>query len=242
MAGSEGVYDQNQNSVQTYGRYLSVFNRARAVLMLLALVVLTPLTGVSTTANAKDGLPVITAFGDSLTAGYGLPGAESFPTQLSVALEAAGQPVQMINAGVSGDTTAGGAARIDWTLSDNPDVLIVELGANDGLRGVDPAETRRNLGVILDKALAANVTVVFTGMLAPPNLGPEFEAEFNTLFPELAAARPDVLFYPFFLDGVVADPALNQRDGIHPNAEGVAVIVEKILPIVMKALEHHSLS
>lgn len=188
-------------------------------------------------ASADGNMPVIVAFGDSLTAGYGLPNSESFPAQLARALEEAGRPARVINAGVSGDTSAGGAARIGWALSDNPDVLILELGANDGLRGVEPSETRKNLDKIITEALNAGVTVLFTGMLAPRNLGDDYAAEFDSTFPDVARAHPEVLFYPFFLEGVAADPSLNLPDGIHPNGEGVAVIVENILPKVIAALD-----
>ncbi len=180
--------------------------------------------------------PKIVAFGDSLTAGYGLANADSFPEQLSAALKAADREAKVINAGVSGDTTAGGASRIDWALADRPDLVIVELGANDGLRGFDPAQTRKNLDFILERSLASGARVLFTGMLAPRNLGKDYGAEFDGLFPDLARKYPDVVFYPFFLDGVAAEPTLNQGDGIHPNAAGVAVIVDRILPFVLKAL------
>lgn len=177
------------------------------------------------------------AFGDSLTAGYGLPQDESFPAQLAEALAAAGHPARVINAGVSGDTSAGGANRIDWALADNPDLVILELGANDGLRGFEPSQTRKNLDIILEKSLASGARVLFTGMLAPRNLGQDYAAEFDAVFPDLAEKYPDAVFYPFFLDGVAADPSLNQDDGIHPNAAGVAVIVDRIMPYVIKALE-----
>lgn len=180
--------------------------------------------------------PVIVAFGDSLTAGYGVADDEAFPTQLERALADRGIAVRMVNAGVSGDTTAGGRARLDWMLADQPDMVIVELGANDGLRGIDPATTRDNLDAILTRLGAEGVPVLLAGMLAPPNLGDEYGDAFNALFGELAE-KHGVVFYPFFLDGVAAEPALNQPDGIHPTAEGVAVIVERILPHVIEALE-----
>lgn len=180
--------------------------------------------------------PLLVAFGDSLTAGYGVSVADSFPTQLARALSRHGVAVRMINAGVSGDTSAGGRARVDWMLGDNPDMVIVELGANDGLRGLDPEKTFENLDAVLTRLNAEGVSVLLTGMLAPPNLGDEYGDAFNAIYPRLAA-KHDVVFYPFFLEGVAAVPALNQADGIHPNAAGVAEIVARLLPHALEALE-----
>ncbi|MGB0697180.1 MAG: arylesterase [Rhodospirillaceae bacterium] len=171
----------------------------------------------------------ILALGDSLTAGYGLAPGESFADQLQAALRAKGHRVTVVNAGVSGDTTAGGLARVDWLLGDRPDAAIVELGANDGLRGIDPASTKANLNGILEKMAANDVPVLLAGMLAPPNLGSEFGEAFNSLFPVLAEQH-DAVYYPFFLEGVARVPELNLSDGIHPTAEGIGVIVENILP------------
>jgi acyl-CoA thioesterase-1 len=142
----------------------------------------------------------------------------------------------VINAGVSGDTSAGGLARLDWTLSDKPDFVIVELGANDALRGLDPKITEANLDTIVGKLKASGARVMLTGMLAPPNYGREYGDAFNGIFPRLAD-KYAVPLYPFFLDGVAADAKLNQADGIHPNAQGVDVVVERILPFVEKALD-----
>lgn len=214
-----------------YGGIRGQFNRLAAVFLFLAGLLAWPHAG------SAGGEPVILAFGDSLTAGYGLPQGDSFPAQLSRALSDAGHPARVINAGVSGDTSAGGASRIDWALAEKPDLVIVELGANDGLRGFEPAQTRKNLDVILEKSLASGAQVLFTGMLAPRNLGKDYAAEFDAVFPDLAEKYPDAIYYPFFLDGVAADPALNQGDGIHPNADGVAVIVDRIMPFVLQALE-----
>lgn len=175
-------------------------------------------------------------FGDSLVAGYGLEQTLGFTVQLEAALKAEGRAVKVINAGISGDTSAGGKSRLAWSLSEKPDLMLLELGANDGLRGLDPAETKANLDWILTEAAKANVPVVLAGMLAPPNLGPEYGAEFNALFPALAK-KHEVVFYTFFLEGVAAVPELNQEDGIHPNAEGVGVIVSNILPTILKALD-----
>jgi acyl-CoA thioesterase-1 len=175
----------------------------------------------------------ILALGDSLTAGYGLPEPDAFTSQLQRALVGAGLEATVINAGVSGDTSAGGRARLGWAMSDKPDAMILELGANDGLRGLDPKETERNLDAILAGAKAAGLPVLLSGMKAPPNLGAEYGAEFDAVYPRLAA-KHGVLFDPFFLEGVAARPELNQDDGIHPNAAGVAVIVERMLPLVLK--------
>lgn len=177
----------------------------------------------------------ILALGDSLTAGYGLAKADGFTEQLQAALRGEGRAVLVINAGVSGDTSAGGRARLDWALADKPDAVILELGANDGLRGIDPSVTRRNLDAILERFGAMKLPVLFAGMVAPPNLGPEYGAEYQAVFQDLAA-RHDVIFYPFFLDGVAGKPDLNQRDGIHPTKAGVAVIVERILPATRELL------
>jgi acyl-CoA thioesterase-1 len=186
-------------------------------------------------ASASDSRMIL-ALGDSLTAGYGLAEKDGFTRQLERALKEKGLDVRVANAGVSGDTTAGGRARLAWTLDMSPDLIIVELGANDGLRGIEPEETRLNLDAILRELHRRNIPVLLTGMRAPPNLGPEYAKEFDGLFPALAK-KYDVPFYPFFLDGVAARPDLNQNDGIHPNATGVAVIVERILPFVIEALK-----
>ncbi len=181
------------------------------------------------------------ALGDSLTAGYGLPTDQSFPVQLESALRDKGYEVAVINAGVSGDTTAGGLARLDWALSDEPDLVLLELGANDGLRGLDPNDTRRNLAAILERLSERDMPTLLAGMYAPPNLGREYGEVFNALYPELAVAY-SVPLYPFFLEGVAADTSLNQADGIHPNGAGVAVIVENMLPSVIGLIESSGLA
>ena len=187
-------------------------------------------------AVAEPAEPIrLLAFGTSLTAGYGLAPEDGFTGRLEAALRADGHAVEVINAGVSGDTTAGGRARLDWALADRPDAVIVELGSNDGLRGIDPAVTRDNLDAILALLTARGLPVLFTGMYAPPNMGDAYASEFNDIFTELAAEY-DVLFFPFFLKDVATVAALNQPDGIHPNADGVAVIVENILPDVRRLL------
>ena len=178
----------------------------------------------------------IVAFGDSLSAGYGVGPGESFPEQLQAALRDAGHDVSVANAGVSGDTTSGGLARLEWSVPQEADLVIVELGANDALRGISPEITERNLDQILAKLEARDQAALLTGMMAPPNMGADYAAEFDGIYQRLAD-KYDVAFYPFFLDGVAAEPTLNQDDGMHPNPEGVAVIVERILPAVTKALD-----
>ncbi len=177
----------------------------------------------------------ILALGDSLTAGLGVEQAQAFPAKLEAALRAKGHDVTIINAGVSGDTAAQGEARLDWALTDEVDAAIVELGANDALRGLPPAQAEAALTTILDKLQKKNLPVLLAGMRAPPNLGPEYVNEFEGMYQRLAA-RPGIVFYPFFLDGVVADAKLNQGDGIHPTAAGVDVIVTRMLPFAEKLL------
>ena len=201
-----------------------------------ALAFLLILTAVQPGSVAAEGKSLtILAFGDSLVAGFGLGSRDGFTAKLETALKARGVNAKVVNAGLSGDTSAGGLARLDWALNPKPDFAIVELGANDGLRGLDPAQTRANLDAILTKLKAKGVPVLFAGMYAPPNMGPDYGKAFNALYPELAK-KHGVAFYPFFLDGVAADASLNQPDGIHPNAKGVEVIVGRMLPHVLKLI------
>jgi acyl-CoA thioesterase-1 len=178
----------------------------------------------------------ILMLGDSITAGYGLPHDQALPVRLEAALRAKGHQVRVIDAGVSGDTTAGGRARLDWALADQPQAVIVALGGNDGLRGIEPGATEANLAAILDALKARGLPVMLAGMLAPPNLGADYGREFAATFARLAAARPDVIFYPFLLEGVAGNPALNQPDRIHPNEAGVAELVRRMLPDVESLL------
>jgi acyl-CoA thioesterase-1 len=173
--------------------------------------------------------------GDSLSAGLGLPGPAAFPARLQKALKDKGIEVDMINAGVSGDTASGGRDRLDWSVPAGTEAVIVELGANDALRGTDPAVTRAALTDIVSRLRARRIAVMLCGMLAPPNYGQDYAARFNTIYPDLAK-KFDVPLYPFFLAGVAADPKLNQADGIHPTAEGVDIIVANILPTVQAFL------
>jgi acyl-CoA thioesterase-1 len=187
---------------------------------------------VSAVAGLAAERPVkIVALGDSLTAGYGLAASEAFPARLETALRARGVAVEVANAGVSGDTTSGGLARLDWAVPDGTDAVIVELGANDMLQGKDPKLARRSLEQILQRLADRRVTVLLAGMRAAPNMGVEYAREFEAIYPELAA-KFDVLFYPFFLDGIASESRLNQRDGLHPTQAGVDAIVSRILPKV----------
>ena len=184
---------------------------------------------------AQSASKVILALGDSLTAGYGLPPGQSLTDKLQEALKAQGQDVTIINAGVSGDIATQAAARLDWALTDEVKGVIVELGANDALRGLDPAQADQALRQIMDKLKAKNLPVLILGMKAPPNLGPDYVAKFDGIYPKLSADY-GALLYPFYLDGVAAQADLNQADGIHPNEKGLAVIVPKLLPLVAQLL------
>lgn len=171
----------------------------------------------------------VVAFGDSLMAGYQLDRQDAFPNRLAEALNANGLEINMTNAAVSGDTTSGGLARLDWSVPDGTDVVILELGANDALRGLPAETTRENLDNMMTRLRERNISVFLMGMLAPPNMGTAYEEAFNSIYPELAD-KFEVELYPFFLDGVAGIPELNLSDGIHPNPKGIAVMVENILP------------
>ena len=193
---------------------------------LIISALLLALAGPATAAPFK-----LLLFGDSLAAGLGLDLGDGFAAKLAAALKRRGRDVVIVNASVSGDTSAGGLARVAWSLGDAPDAAVLELGANDGLRGLDPEATKANLDGVLRRFSAAGVPVLLTGMKAPPNLGRDYSRRFNAIFPALAK-KHGLAFYPFFLEGVAAVRGLNQADGIHPNAAGVDVIVAGILPFV----------
>jgi acyl-CoA thioesterase-1 len=182
-------------------------------------------------ASAAERTIKIVAFGDSLTAGYQLPAQDAFPVQLERALKAKGFAVEIANAGVSGDTSSGGLSRLDWSVPDGTDAVILELGANDMLRAIDPKVTREALTEIVRRLKARGIEVLLCGMLAPRNLGPDYTNAFDLIYPDLAKTN-GLLLYPFFLDGIAADAKLNQNDGLHPTTAGVAKIVEGILPKV----------
>ncbi len=187
--------------------------------------------GAADVATAADRPVKIVVLGDLLSAGYGLPADAAFPAKLAKALTAKGIAVEVANAGVSGDTASGGLERLDWSVPEGTDAVIVELGANDALRGIDPKVTKAALEGILTKLRDRHVFVLLAGMQAPRNMGPDYVRSFDAIYPALVSAYP-VVFYPFFLDGVATDPKLNQGDGLHPNAAGVDVIVARILPRV----------
>jgi len=209
----------------TYGLGTALRKAVEVALLLMMLAV--------SAANAAP--PRLLVLGDSLSAGFGLPHEQGFEAQLQAALAARGHDVRIIDAAVSGDTTAGGRARLDWALADGADAAIVELGANDGLRGVDPKAMEANLTAILDTLAARHIPVLLSGMYAPPNLGPEYGRAFRAVFERLGR-RPGILYDPFFLQDVATDRALNQGDGLHPNAEGVKRIVARLTPLVENLL------
>ena len=218
-------------SLPPYGMAHRLFNAALAALLAL---------GAWSMSVSAEAAPLrLVALGDSLTAGYGLPPEQGFTIVLEKALKARGYDVQVVNAGVSGDTTAGGRARLEWTLGDRPDAMIVELGANDMLRGIDPAVARGNLDAILKAVTARKIPVLLTGMLASGTYGKAYVERFNSIYPDLAQTY-GVPLYPFFLDGVATDARMNQGDGIHPNAAGVHKIVEGILPYVTRLLDQRA--
>jgi acyl-CoA thioesterase-1 len=203
------------------GRHLKSF----AFTLLLAVLV----------ASTAWGAPIrILMLGTSLTQGYGLPPGAEIPALLQAKLKAAGIDAQMVNAGVSGDTSADGLSRLDWSLADHPDAAIVELGSNDALRGILPAQTEKNLSGILAKLKAQHIPTLLLGMKAPRNLGPEYGHAFDSIYPQLAK-RYGAMLYPFVLDGVALNPKLNQSDGMHPNTAGAKIIADRIFPDV-KAL------
>ncbi|WP_417692076.1 arylesterase [Roseibium sp.] len=183
----------------------------------------------------------LVVFGDSLTAGYQLAPEDAFPVQLEKALQAKGLDVSVTNASVSGDTTSGGLARLDWSVGEDVDAVIVELGANDMLRGLPPETTRKNLSEIVSRLKAKGVEVLVAGMLAQRNLGDGFAADFDGIFQDIATQN-DAVYYPFFLEGVALDPALNLADGMHPNGEGVSVIVDNMIPVIETLLSRASAS
>lgn len=191
-----------------------------------------------TAVQAKSYQGTIVAMGDSLTAGLGVSEQNSYPEQLKQLLASSGLHFDVINSGVSGETSSGAKARVDWVLKLKPDIVILETGANDGLRGIEPKLIEENIRSIIETLLARNVTVVLTGMQMVTNLGPDYLKAFNQIYPKLAADYP-VTFMPFFLEDVAARPEFNQPDGIHPNGEGYSIVAENILPYVKEAIISH---
>ena len=215
-----GCFEGNRPS--RYSAFTRVLKRWIAVGVLTA-------GGASPVAAAEQIRLMV--LGDSLTAGYGLPQKDAFPVRLHAALKQSGISAVVINAGVSGDTTAGGLARLDWSFAENPDALIIVLGGNDLLRGLEPAATKANLAAIIDRAISQKIVVMLAGMQAPRNLGADYAGEFDAIYTQLGA-RDEVIFYPFFLDGVALVPEFNQPDGMHPNRAGVNEIARRIRPTV----------
>jgi len=214
-------------ALRPYGEGLPLFNVLLVVILLYC--------SLNTIALASSDQPRILALGDSLTAGYGLTQSDSFPAQLTRNLRDTNVFATIVNAGVSGETTSGALQRLDWLMDEPYDLAIIELGANDALRAVNPTLTRENLEQIVLKLKALGIPILLAGMKAPRNLGPDYAHEFDQIFSNLAQ-KHSVHFYPFFLDGIAAKPAFNQADGMHPNAKGVAIIAERIMPFVIKAL------
>ncbi|MBL8712088.1 MAG: arylesterase [Alphaproteobacteria bacterium] len=200
------------------------------------ILIMTLAFALNSAAGAAEPPKKLMVFGDSLTAGYGLPRGEAFPVKLQERLKQEGAEVEVLGQGVSGDTTAGGLSRIEYALKKNPDYVILELGGNDMLRAIDPAVTRANLTKMLEILKARKIPVLLAGMRVYGNLGPNVDAAYVKMYKELAE-KYDCVLYPFFLDGVVADRALNLDDGIHPNEKGIAVIVDRILPAVAELLD-----
>jgi len=201
-------------------------------MLVLGMLLMAAGTAFAQTSAARETKPIkMVVLGDSLSAGLGLSASSAFPARLQKSLEAKGIAVDMINAGVSGDTTSGGRDRLDWSVPEGTEAVILELGANDALRGIDPRVTRAALTDILTRLKARRIAVLLCGMVAPPNYGSDYSARFNAIYPELAKSF-GVPLYPFFLEGVAAAARLNQADGLHPTAEGVDMIVKNILPTV----------
>jgi acyl-CoA thioesterase-1 len=204
---------------------------AQAIALTIACAGVYCVPGMTRAAPAAERPVKIVVLGDSLSAGFGVPVEAAFPARLGKALEAKAVAATVSNAGVSGDTASGGLGRLDWSVPAGTEAVILELGANDALRGIDPALTRSALDSILRRLKQRKIAVLLCGMRAPPNMGPDYVRAFDSIFPALASAH-GVVFYRFFLDGVAADPKFNQTDGLHPNAAGVDVIVARIMPKV----------
>lgn len=223
-------------SILSRGRPLAPYGFSARLWLCRALALLCLLAGVSAPAAARAKPLRLLAFGDSLTAGYQLPRADGFAAKLEAALRRQGRDVTVIDGGVSGDTTTGGLSRLDWTLGDGADAVILELGANDMLRGLDPKIAEANLAKMIERLKARHIKVLLAGMRATPSLGPDYATAFNPIYPRLAM-RYDVPLYPFFLEGIMGDESQHLPDGLHPNAKGVDTIVSHILPSVDALLD-----
>jgi acyl-CoA thioesterase-1 len=229
------------NLANGYGRFAAAVNSLLVLLLCFGPGVELGVRPAHAQATPSAAPIRIAILGDSLAAGYGVKPGEAIPARLQAALKAEGRNVEVLNHGVSGDTTAGGLDRVDWMLADKPDIVIVELGANDALRAIDPATTERNLDAIVTKLKDAKVTVWLAGMLAPRNLGPQYAQSFDGIYRKIAD-KHGVPLYPFILEGVAQEAALNQADGIHPNPKGVDVVVRNLLPFVTRNLDDYAAS
>jgi acyl-CoA thioesterase-1 len=216
----------------TFTGFKGAFMRLKgfmAFLLAITAIVIASVPAHSATLN-------LVGFGDSLMAGYQLPPEDAFPARLEKALRAKGHDVTIANGGVSGDTTSGGLARIDWSVPEGAKGVILELGANDALRGIAPEESRKNLIAMIEKLKSRGIAVLLVGMLAPPNMGGDYAGRFNPIYPELAKTYGTEL-YPFFLDGVVEDAKLKIEDGMHPNGDGIGIMVERFLPVAERFVQ-----
>jgi acyl-CoA thioesterase-1 len=235
MRLQRAVQEFQTGGTSSYGTSLSMVERLPSLfkhMLVWSLLLIAAEPAFAQSSVASGGAPIkMVVLGDSLSAGLGLSGLDAFPAKLQKALKAKGITVDMTNAGVSGDTSSGGRDRLDWSVPQGTQVVIVELGANDALRGTDPAVTRAALTDIVKQLKGRGIAVMLCGMVAPPNYGTDFAARFNSIYPDIAKSY-GVPLYPFFLEGVAANPKLNQADGMHPTAEGVDIIVKNILPAV----------
>lgn len=226
---------QDEGGEQTLSDIMRPVRRLREILLPALVLVLWPIAASAASPSTSDTRPRIVAFGDSLTAGLGVRADESYPAQLQKRLDALEYPYRVINAGVSGDTTAGGLRRVPWILNNKPALVILELGANDGLRGLDVDQTKNNLQQIVERLRGAGTTVVLAGMKLPPNYGRDYITRFEAIYPALAQEYQLPLI-PFFLEGVGGASSLNQADGIHPTKEGYEIIVEQVLRVLKPVL------
>lgn len=220
---------------RSYERTAALVQRF-ALLLLLTFACMAAASAAPEADAPEKNVPVkLVVLGDSISAGFGLPAAAALPARLAAALKQRGLAAEVTNAGVSGDTASGGLQRLEWSVPEGTDAVILELGANDALRGIDPKVTKAALDAILTRLEQRHIAVLLAGMRAPRNMGPDYVKAFDAIYPALASAHR-VVFYPFILDGVAADPALNQHDGMHPNAKGVDVIVARMLPKVQELI------
>lgn len=225
-----GSCKRNLNRKPSMSREFFVMKLLRSTFFAMAIGLFASLLILEDT-NANEKQINLVVFGDSLVAGYGLAPGEAFPEKLQIALDKKNYNIAVTNAGVSGDTTSAGLARLDWSIAEGTDGVILELGANDALRGIPASVTKENLLKMIARLKERNIEIILAGMLAPPNMGQDYASEFNPIFPELAKLE-DLTLYPFFLEGVAGQPELNQADAMHPTAKGIDVIIENIMPVL----------